>query len=102
MRLFWGLVQAMAPNLMVGNLAKLAAGSGGTAARPFIRFSGRGSSSWQGGGTFVFCDSRGANSLTALNIVVSGDIRKARENAGAFMNVFGDTAACPSSSAPTS
>lgn len=64
-----------------------------------MRFSGRGSSSWQGGGTFVICDPRGASSLSALNIVVSGDIRKARENAGVVKNVFSDDAACPTTTA---
>lgn len=89
------IVQPMAPGVRVSNLAKLAAGSGGIATRSFVRFSGRGSSNWQGGGTFVFCDPRGASSLSALNIVVSGDIRSARKNSGSVIGVFGTAAACP-------
>ncbi|MBX2883502.1 MAG: GspH/FimT family pseudopilin [Granulosicoccus sp.] len=96
------VVQSVAPGIRVANLAKLAAGSGGIAARHFVRFSGRGSSNWQGGGTFVLCDPRGENSLSALNIVVSGDIRSARKSAGTVTSVFGTAAACPGTTAVSS
>jgi len=81
----------------MANRGKLASGSGGIAARPFIRFTGRGTSNWRGGGVFVFCDSRGAANLSALNIVLTGDIRKARKSNGNVIDAFGTSATCPTS-----
>ena len=82
----------------LANRGKLAAGSGGIAARPFIGFAGRGNSNWRGGGVFIFCDGRGASSLSAVNIVLTGDIRKARKSGTDVIDAFGTVANCPASS----
>jgi len=81
--------------IRVSNRGKLAAGSGGIAARPFVRFNGRGTSNWRGGGTFVFCDNRDSASLHALNVVLTGDIRNARKSGSDFIGAFGTAVTCP-------
>lgn len=78
------------------NNAIIAGASGSANARNFIRFSPRGGNNWRGGGSFIFCDDRGEPSLRALNIVMSGDIRIARENdKGQKYDAFGSVASCP-------
>lgn len=82
-------------SVRLANRGKLASGSGGIAARPFIRFTGRGTSNWRGGGIFVFCDNREGPSLSGLNVVLTGDIRKARKSGGNVIDAFGTNAQCP-------
>lgn len=43
----------------------------------FVRYDPRGAANWSGG-TVKICDDRGASEAVALNIVLTGDIRKAR------------------------
>lgn len=43
----------------------------------YIRYNNNGASNWTGG-TFLLCDDRGDDSAVAFNIVLTGDIRKAR------------------------
>ena len=47
--------------------------------QPFIRYDPRGSANWEGG-TLKICDDRGASKALAMNVVLTGDIRKARGN----------------------
>lgn len=52
-------------------------GTASSGDQSFIRYSNDGASNWTGG-TFLICDDRGDDSAIALNIVITGDIRKAR------------------------
>lgn len=45
--------------------------------QPFVRYDPRGAANWSGG-TVKVCDDRGPTKAVALNIVLTGDIRKAR------------------------
>jgi len=48
--------------------------------RTNIRFGPSGTSSWRGGGTVQLCDQRGAESIRALFVDLSGGIKRARSN----------------------
>ncbi len=52
-------------------------GTASTDDQTYIRYGNDGASNWTGG-TFLLCDDRGDDSAVALNIVITGDIRKAR------------------------
>ena len=62
--------------------------------RRFIRFGPRGTSHWRGSGYFLLCDGRGQESALGINISMSGDPRRARDDNGALINSFGDPADC--------
>jgi len=83
-------------NIDLRNSAITAGASGAANARSFIRFSPRGGSNWRGGGSFILCDGRGEDAARALNIVMSGDVRIAREDEnGDKYDAFGDVLTCP-------
>ena len=48
--------------------------------RTNIRFGTSGTSSWRGGGAVQLCDQRGADSIRALFVDLSGGIKRARRN----------------------
>lgn len=65
--------------------------------RTNIRFAPRGNSNWRRGGTVRICDSRGTDYMRALNITLSGDVRRARENQdGDTITAWGTVLECPS------
>lgn len=74
--------------------------TGGTAAtaagRNFIRYTARGSTNWRNA-SFTLCDDRGAADAEAVNIVLTGDIRRARSVAGGTtpLDVFNRAVTCP-------
>lgn len=89
------VVQELPEGSDVMTLAKTTTGAGAGIARPFIRFSPRGESNWRGGGTFIYCDTREEEGASALNVTLSGDIRRARKDAnGAIFDAFGDAVDC--------
>ena len=47
----------------------------GATPRNFLRYNDRGSTNWRNG-SFVICDDRGSSSSRAVNIVLTGDIRR--------------------------
>lgn len=61
-----------------------------------LQYSNRGSTNWQGG-TFVVCDERGPEHAMALNIMLTGDARKARPGADSEipLDVNGVPVSCP-------
>ena len=71
-----------------------------------IRFGPRGTSSWRGGGTFRLCvrdggtgggagDGAGDGAAAAVNVSLSGDVRRAREDgSGAPIDAFGMPVTC--------
>lgn len=90
-----GISPALTGSLTLTNSARIAGGSGQTAGRPFVRFTSRGGSNWRGGGTFVLCDDEGERAPKALNIIMSGDVRKATKNgSGSLVNAFGTGITC--------
>jgi len=88
---------SMPSDLKVSNTARLRNNGSGDAARDFVRFGPRGTSNWRGGGTFLFCDSRGIDYAVGINLSISGDIRRARRDGDdKLINAFGDNAVCTS------
>ena len=59
--------------------------------RTNIRFNPRGTSSWRGGGAIKLCDDRGDDSIKALLVSVSGDVRRARKNPDGVIKTPWDT-----------
>lgn len=70
---------------------------GGASNRYFIRYAGNGLTNWENG-TFELCDENdGANRARALNVVATGDARRARATTGADhipLDVFGTAIDC--------
>jgi len=65
------------------------------AARPFIHYRARGEGDWSMG-TFVLCDSRGAESADAIVVTISGVVRAARRNSmGIPLDVQNTAVTCP-------
>jgi len=88
--------QEIDPSIDVVNSAITAGASGSANSRSYIRFSPRGGSNWRGGGSFIICDGRGDEAARALNIVMSGDVRNAREDEnGKKYDAFGQSVVCP-------
>lgn len=84
-------------DLKVGNSARLRNNGSGETTRNFVRFGPRGTSNWRGGGTFLFCDSRGIDHAVGINLSISGDIRRARRDGDdKLINAFGEEAVCTS------
>lgn len=72
-------------------------GTSDLAPQHFVQYGPVGSSNWTGG-TISICDDRDAPKALAMNIVLTGDIRKARSSGGdetTPMNVNGDPVECP-------
>jgi len=71
--------------------------SGTVDKRNFIRYAGNGLTNWVNG-TFELCDENdGENRARALNVVATGDVRRARGTTGAHstpLNVFGEAIDC--------
>ncbi len=76
------------------NKARLVNTSEAPLQRPFIRFGPRGTSHWRGTGYFAICDTRGNESAKAINISLSGDPRRARNESGTLINSFGNEVNC--------
>ncbi|MEE9320308.1 MAG: GspH/FimT family pseudopilin [Granulosicoccus sp.] len=82
-------------DLTVSTLARQRNNGSSETARGFVRFGPRGTSNWRGGGTFLFCDSRGIDNAVGINLSISGDIRRARRDGDDnLINAFGENAAC--------
>ncbi len=85
-----------APSINLSNRALLQNNAGSPIARPFIRFGPRGTSSWRGAGSYIICDSRGSDRAMAINVTLSGDVRKARRNeSDQLLDAFGAQVTCP-------
>ncbi len=82
--------------IVVANKALLQNNAGEPISRPFIRFGPRGTSNWRGAGSYQFCDRRGTDHALAINITLSGDVRKARRNdAKILLDAFQVPVTCP-------
>ena len=80
----------------IANRALLQSNAGAPTSRPFIRFGPRGTSNWRGAGSFQFCDDRGTDSALAINITLSGDVRKSRRNENnVLLDAFQLPVTCP-------
>jgi len=88
-------------SLVMTTRARITGGVSPPVARPFVRFDPRGGSNWRGGGTFLVCGTHGVQAqrdrdARALNVSLSGDVRRARrDGAGKLIDAFGTAAACP-------
>ncbi len=83
-------------NIEVDNKALLQNNASEPINRPFIRFGPRGTSNWRGAGTYQFCDRRGTDHALAINITLSGDVRKARRNdTNVLLDAFQAPVTCP-------
>ena len=83
-------------NMSVDNFALLQNNAGSPIARSFIRFGPRGTSNWRGAGSYRLCDDRGTEHALAINITLSGDVRKSRRNAtDQLLDAFGGQVTCP-------
>ncbi len=87
------------PNFIQLNVrAKIVTGSALPASVAYVRFSPRGKSNWRGGGTFAVCDlnntDESRNGASALNIGLSGSVRKARILRGKLIDAFGFQVRC--------
>ena len=67
-------------NLLVTAIGSSLATASAYIVRTNIRFTPRGSSSWRGGGSITLCDDRGDQSMKAMFVSISGDIRRARKD----------------------
>lgn len=68
----------------------------GASVRHFVRYAPDGATDWNNG-SFIICDSRGAESARVINIVLTGDIRRGRASStsgGVPLDVFGQAADC--------
>ena len=82
--------------ITLSNWALLQNNAGSPISRPFIRFGPRGTSNWRGAGSFKFCDGRGTDRALAINITLSGDVRKARRNVDEqLLDSYGVQVTCP-------
>ena len=65
------------------------------AIRNFVRYSRSGQTDWRNG-SFTLCDNRGVEESRAINIVLTGDIRRGRTLSGSEipMDVFGREITC--------
>jgi len=80
----------------ITNKALLQNNAGSPIARPFIRFGPRGTSNWRGAGSFQFCDNRGTEQARAINVTLSGDVRKARrDDTKQLLDAFQAQVVCP-------
>lgn len=61
-----------------------------------VRYNPQGSNNWSGG-TFTLCDDRGEESARAVNVVLTGDIRKGRDDGSSTvpLNIYGNPVTCP-------
>lgn len=63
--------------------------------RSYVRFGPRGLSNWRGSGTFTFCDDRGSEAARAVNVSMSGDVRRARAGSdGTLYDTFAQAISC--------
>ena len=68
----------------------------GATPRNFLRYNDRGSTNWNNG-SFVICDNRGSSDSRAINIVLTGDIRRgypAGSDSKVPQDVFGVDVTC--------
>jgi len=65
-------------------------------ARTHITYNPNGSTNWRGI-SLTLCDARGAKQARAMNVVLTGDIRRARITAGKMIpnDTFGREVTCP-------
>ena len=92
----------VAEGLALDNRARTASGMQAPTAFRAIRFGPRGTSSWRGGGTFRLCapggdvgGDAGGGTAAAVNVSLSGDVRRAREDgSGAPIDAFGTPVSC--------
>ena len=77
-------------------LSELKESPGAGAPQAFVQYNPRGTNNWSTG-TFTLCDSRGVDVARAVNLIPSGDIRKARKADGIAVpsDVFGQPISCP-------
>lgn len=70
--------------------------SGSQVSTPFITYNPNGSTNWRGA-SLTLCDDRGPSLARAINIVITGDIRRGRTPNGgsAPLDTFGNPATCP-------
>lgn len=88
--------QEISPSSTLSTLARISTGAGAPIARPFVRFTPRGATNWRGAGTFLYCDVRDEAGASALNVTLSGDVRRARKNtADELIDAFGTAVICP-------
>lgn len=88
--------KALPTSIDLGNRALLQNNAGSPITRPFIRFGPRGTSNWRGAGSYIICDSRGTDKAMAINVTLSGDVRKARRNeSDQLLDAFGAQVTCP-------
>lgn len=81
--------------ILIDNKALLQSNAGSPIDRPFIRFGPRGTSNWRGAGTYQFCDPRGDDHALAINVTLSGDVRKARRNdSDVLLDAFQEPVEC--------
>jgi len=80
----------------ITNKALMQNNAGTPIPRSFIRFGPRGTSNWRGAGSFQFCDGRGTDKARAINVTLSGDVRKARLNdTKQLLDAFQVAVVCP-------
>ena len=83
-------------SITLNNWALLQSSASSPIGRLFIRFGPRGTSNWRGAGSYSLCDGRGAEHALAINITLSGDVRKARRNVNdELLDAFGSQVTCP-------
>lgn len=86
---------ALHSSISLANSAKLAAGAGKAVGRPHIRYSARGNSNWRGGGSFFITDNECETEARALNITMSGGVKKAtKDGDGDLIDAFGSAVSC--------
>ena len=90
----------IAPSFGLATSARVSGGLTPPSRRSFVRFGPRGTSNWRGGGTWLFCEQGGDAArrdrrAVAINLSLSGDVRRARRDGdGNLINAFGTASRC--------
>ena len=85
-------------DLVFSTRARVNSGATNEASVNYVRFGPRGTSNWRGGGFMLLCDRKDGNAerAAAVNVTLSGDIRRARRDGdNNLISAFGTSPVCP-------